>query len=106
MIRFLLGRCPHVCLRVLCLWFVPRLIYIILWVTAYSIIYIYIYINQTGDEPQKQDKQASKRTPPLREEVTYQITLIGLRQRQGSLDSDRRRREKVIVRKMFTEDDC
>ena len=62
-----------------------------------------IYKNQTGDEPQKQDKQASKRTPPLREEVTYQITLIGLRQRQGSLD--RRRREKVI-RKMFTEDDC
>ena len=62
-----------------------------------------MYINQTGDEPQKQDKQASKRTPPLREEVTYQITLIGLRQRQGSLD--RRRREKVI-RKMFTEDDC
>ena len=65
-----------------------------------------MYINQTGDEPQKQDKQASKRTPLLREEVTYQITLIGLRQRQGSLDSDRRRREKVIVRKMFTEDDC
>ena len=45
-----------------------------------------MYINQTGDEPQKQDKQASKRTPLLREEVTYQITLIGLRQRQGSLD--------------------
>ena len=62
-----------------------------------------MYINQTGDEPQKQDKQASKRTPLSREEVTYQITLIGLRQRQGSLD--RRRREKVI-RKMFTEDDC
>ena len=65
-------------------------------------ILILIYINQTGDEPQKQDKQANKRTPLLREEVPYQITLIGLRQRQGSLD--RRRREKVI-RKMFTEDE-
>jgi len=60
-----------------------------------------IYINQTGDEAQKQDTQANKRTPLLREEVPYQITLIGLS--QGSLD--RRRREKVI-RKMFTEDDC
>ena len=49
-------------------------------------MYLYIYINHTGDEPQKQDKQANKRTPLLREEVPYQITLIGLRQRQGSLD--------------------
>ena len=65
--------------------------------------YIYRGINQTGDEPQKQDTQANKRTPLLREEVPYQITLIRLRQWQGSLD--RRRREKVI-RKMFTEDDC
>ena len=62
-----------------------------------------IYINQTGDEPQQQDTQANKRTPLLREELPYQITLIGLRQWQGSLD--RRRREKVI-RKMFAEDDC
>ena len=54
-------------------------------------------------ETQKQDTQANKRTPLLREEVPYQITLITLRQWQGSLD--RRRREKVI-RKMFTEDDC
>ena len=61
------------------------------------------YKNQTEDEPQKQDTQANKRTPLLREEVPYQITLIRLRQWQGSLD--RRRREKVI-RKMFTEDDC
>ena len=52
-----------------------------------------VYIKQTGDEPQKQDTQANKRTPLLREEVPYQITLIGLRQWQGSLD--RRRREKV-----------
>ena len=64
-------------------------------------MYMYIYINQTGDEPQKQDTQANKRTPLLREEVPYQITLIRLR--QGSLD--RRRREKVIW-KMFTENDC
>ena len=76
---------------------------------SYSVCYcqhiydVHVYINQTGDEPQKQDEQANKRTPLLREEVPYQITLIGLRQRQGSLD--RRRREKVI-RKMFTEDDC
>ena len=64
-----------------------------------------IYKNQTGTNHRNKTstKHASKRTPPLREEVTYQITLIGLRQRQGSLD--RRRREKVI-RKMFTEDDC
>ena len=62
-----------------------------------------IYMKQTGDEPQKQDTQANKRTPLLREEVPYEITLIRLRQWQGSLD--RRRREKVI-RKMFTEDDC
>ena len=60
-------------------------------------------INQTGDEPQKQDTEANKRTPHLREEVPYQITLIRLRQWQGSLD--RGRREKVI-RKMFKEDDC
>ena len=59
------------------------------------------YINQTGDEPQKQDTQANKRSPLLSEEVPYQITLIRLR--QGSLD--RRRREKVIW-KMFTENDC
>ena len=64
---------------------------------------LYIYINQTGDEPQKQDTQANKRSPLLSEEVPYQITLIRLRQWQGSLD--RRRREKVI-RKMFTENDC
>ena len=62
----------------------------------------YLYKNQTGDEPQKQDTQANKRTPLLREEVPYQITLIRLRHWQGSLD--RRRREKVI-RKMFTEDE-
>jgi len=43
-----------------------------------------VYINQTGDEPQKQDTQADKRTPLLREEVPYQITLIRLRQWQGS----------------------
>ena len=59
------------------------------------------YKNQTGDEPQKQDTQANKRSPLLSEEVPYQITLIRLR--QGSLDS--RRREKVIW-KMFTENDC
>jgi hypothetical protein len=57
-----------------------------------------IHKNQTGDEPQKQDTQANKRSPLLSEEVPYQITLIRLR--QGSLD--RRRREKVIW-KMFTE---
>jgi len=39
----------------------------------------------------KQDTQANKGTPPLSEEVPYQITLIGLS--QGGLD---RRREKVI----------
>ena len=55
------------------------------------------------DEPQKQDTQANKRSPLLSEEVPYQITLIRLRQWQGSFD--RRRREKVI-RKMFTENDC
>ena len=71
--------------------------------TYLILILVYQYINQTGDEPQKQDTQANKRTPLLREEVPYQITLIRLRQWQGSLD--RRRREKVI-RKMFTEDDC
>ena len=27
--------------------------------------------NQTGDEPQTQDTQANKRTPPLRGEVPY-----------------------------------
>ena len=59
------------------------------------------YINQTGDEPQKQDTQANKRSPPLSEEIPYQITLDGLS--QGSVD--RRRREKVIW-KMFTENDC
>ena len=59
----------------------------------------YTCINQTGDEPQKQDTQANKRTPLLREEVPYQITLIRLRQWQGILD--RRRREKVN-RKMFS----
>ena len=32
-----------------------------------------LYINQTGDEPQKQDTQANKRTPLLREEVPNQI---------------------------------
>ena len=79
----------------------------------YSSIYMYntvgsctscyiIYINKTGDEPQKQETEANKRTPHLREEVPYQITLIRLRQWQGSLD--RGRREKVI-RKMFPEDD-
>jgi hypothetical protein len=57
--------------------------------------------NKTGDEPRKQDTQANKRSPPISEEVPYQITLIGLS--QGSLD--RRRREKVIW-KMFTENDC
>ena len=63
-----------------------------------------VYINQTGTNHRNiQDTQANKRTPLLREEVPYQITLIRLRQWQGSLD--RRRREKVI-RKMFTEDDC
>ena len=63
---------------------------------------MFIYIYQTGDEPQKQDTQANKRSPLLSEEVPYQITLIRLRQWQGSLD---RRREKVI-KKMFTENDC
>ena len=45
-----------------------------------------IYINQMqmGGEPQKQDTLANKRTPLLREEVPYQITLIRLRQWQGS----------------------
>ena len=56
-----------------------------------------------GGQPQKQETEANKRTPHLREEVPYQITLIRLRQWQGSLD--RGRREKVI-RKMFPEDDC
>ena len=37
-----------------------------------------VYINQTGDEPQKQDTQATKRSPLLSEEVPYQITLIRL----------------------------
>ena len=46
-----------------------------------------LYINQTGDEPQKQDTQANKRSPLLSEEVPYQITLIRLR--QGSLDRRR-----------------
>ena len=68
--------------------------------TYLILILVYQYINQTGDEPQKQDTQANKRSPLLSEEVPYQITLIGLR--QGSLD---RRREKVIW-KMFTENDC
>ena len=58
------------------------------------------YKKQTGDEPQKQDTQANKRSPLLSEEVAYQITLIGLS--QGRLD--RRRREKVIW-EMFTEND-
>ena len=35
-----------------------------------------------GDEPQKQDTQANKRSPLLSEEVPYQITLIRLRQWQ------------------------
>ena len=39
-------------------------------------MYKLIYINQTGDEPQQQDTQANKRTPLLREEVPYQITLL------------------------------
>ena len=60
-----------------------------------------MYKNKTGDELRKQDTQETKRSPPLSEEVPYQITLIGLG--QGSLD--RRRREKVIW-KMFTENDC
>ena len=34
-----------------------------------------VYINQTGDKPQKQDTQANKRSPHLSEEVPYQITL-------------------------------
>jgi len=61
-----------------------------------------IYIHKTGDEPRKQDTQASKGSPLLSEEVPYQITLIGLS--QGSLD---RRREKVIW-EMFSENqnDC
>ena len=59
-----------------------------------------MYVYQTGDEPQKQDSQANKRSPLLSEEVPYQITLIRLS--QGSLD---RRREKVIW-EMFTENDC
>ena len=37
-----------------------------------------LYIYQTGDEPQKQDTQANKRSPLLSEEVPYQITLIRL----------------------------
>jgi len=41
-----------------------------------------IYINQTGDEPQKQDTQANKRSPLLSEEVPYQITLIRLRKKR------------------------
>ena len=49
----------------------------------------------------KQDTQANKGSPPLSEEVPYQITLIRLS--QGSLD--RRRREKVIW-EMFTENYC
>ena len=61
----------------------------------------YIYKNQTGEKPQKQDTQANKRSPLLSEEVPFQITLIRLR--QGSLD--RRRREKVTW-KMLTENDC
>jgi len=61
-----------------------------------------LYKNQTGDEPQKQDTQANKRSPFLSEEVPYQIILIRLS--QGSLD--RRRREKVkVIWKMFTEND-
>ena len=56
-----------------------------------------------GDELQKQDTEARKRTPHLREEVLNQITLIRLRQWRGNLDKGRR--EKVI-RKMLTEDDC
>ena len=44
MIRFLLGRCPHVCLRVLCLWFVPRLIYIYDFDFQYFYFYIGSYI--------------------------------------------------------------
>jgi len=67
---------------------------------VYKSTRITIYINQTGDEPQKQDTQANKRSPILSEEVPYQITLIRLS--QGSLD---RRREKVIW-EMFTENDC
>ena len=68
--------------------------------------YSYCDINyQTGDEPQKQDTQANKRSPLLSEEVPYQITLIRLR--QGSFSLDRRRRESQLDAgtcwKMFTE---
>ena len=44
-----------------------------------------MYKNKTGDELQKQDTQETKRSPPLSEEVPYQITLIGLSS-QGSRD--------------------
>ena len=39
-----------------------------------------MYKNKTGDELLKQDTQETKRSPPLSEEVPYQITLIGLGQ--------------------------
>jgi|MDSY01.1.fsa_nt_gb hypothetical protein len=61
----------------------------------------YIYKSNGGRTARKQDTQANKRSPPLSEEIPYQITLDGLS--QGSVD--RRRREKVIW-KMFTENDC
>ena len=41
-----------------------------------NIIFILkVYINQTGDEPQKQDTQANKRSPLLSEEVPYQYII-------------------------------
>ena len=58
-------------------------------------LHIVIVIQTTGHS-----HRGKKGTPPLNEEIPYQITLIRLS--QGSLD---RRREKVIW-EMFTENDC
>ena len=62
----------------------------------------YIYKSNGGRTTETRHAGKQEDTPP-KKEVPYQITLIRLRQWQGSLD--RRWREKVI-RKMFTEDDC
>ena len=48
---------------------------------------VVVYINQTGDEPQKQDTQANKRSPLLSEEVPYQITLINTFQDEDLIDT-------------------
>jgi len=62
-----------------------------------------VHINSTG-RVQKTGHKGNKGTPPLSEEVPYEITLIGLS--QGSLGRTRRR-EKVIW-EMFSENqnDC